>query len=1338
MKQIYPAASRLFISAFSLIMLVGLIWPMALRAQTYLLPATGTNTVTTCAGTLYDDGGPNNVYSTYASGSTTIMPATAGNKVRLQFTSFAVETYYDHVYIYDGVNISAPLIGSYDSSNPPTTVYGTTTSGALTVQLTSDGIGQYSGFAATIGCVTTVPPQPQADLAVQGASLSPLTTVAGGNLSASCYIYNLSGATASSSNVGYYLSTDAVLDAADVLLGNSTGYALAVGQSSSRYATLTVPATTTAGNYYVLFVADYLNQVAESNENNNVSPVSITVTPPGVDLIITQAIVTPLTTAPGNPLTMSCYIVNQGNSPASSSSVGFYFSTDAVLDAADQLLTSQYGTQLYPPYGSSRYGTAAVPAGTAPGTYYILFVADYQNQVAETNETNNVSAVSITVAPPGVDLVMQQEQLYPSSTVAGNSLSLSAYIYNQGTTTASSSTAGFYLSTNTIFDAADVLLSTSTGGPLAANASSYRSAYPVVPVGTAAGSYYVLYVADPANVVSETNETNNVRSLPLTVQAATIDLTIQSAYLSPTSTAPGGTTSASCYLYNQGNALASPATVGYYLSTDAVLDAADVLMGNTTGSVYGGSYSSRYATLTVPTGTAVGTYYVLFVADYLNQIVETNENNNLATATLQVVAPGVDLTITQAYVTPYNTAPGNTINTSCYIQNTGNTTASSSAVGYYLSTDQVFSANDVLMLNSPGGTLGANQYSSRYDSPVVPASTTPGYYYVLFVADPLNVVAETNENNNVASQPIQVLAPSIDLTVSQAYLSPYSTAPGGFLTANCYVYNQGNSAAPSSALGYYLSTDQVFSANDVLMLNTPGGSLGAGQYSSRYGNPVVPTGTAPGTYYVLFVVDPLNVVAETNENNNVAYQQLLVVAPGIDLQIQQATLSATSTTPGFAVSGNCYILNAGNTPAPSSTVGYYLSTDQLFSANDVLLNTVVGSSLGAAQSSYRNATLVIPTGTTAGNYYVLFVADPSNAVAETNENNNVAFQPLTVLGPFTGTLVPFTGTATVTSCSTTIYDNGGYSDYANNSNGSLTILPGTAGSMVRLLFNSFSTESGYDYVRIYNGLTTNAPLLGSYTGTAIPPVTTATNVDGALTVDFYSDGSVVSSGFDATVSCVAAPQSDLTLTQIGASPSSVPAGNNLSVSATIANQGAGPAASSAVGYYLSIDRLLSANDVLLGTSPGGALGAGLDDTRQLVATVPANTTPGAYFVLFVADPLNAVAESDETNNLASLPVTITQGLASRDQTTGYTVAVAPNPVAAGTALQVILGGVGATGTASLDLYNVLGQRVLSQPLLLGAGRANRAQVATQGLATGVYTLRLTGAGLSVTRRVVIE
>lgn len=66
-----------------------------------------------------------------------------------------------------------------------------------------------------------------------------------------------------------------------------------------------------------------------------------------------------------------------------------------------------------------------------------------------------------------------------------------------------------------------------------------------------------------------------------------MDLLVQNAYLSPASVAPGSTTAGSCYLLNQGNALTNVATVGYYLSTNQVLDASDRLLGTSVDTALG-------------------------------------------------------------------------------------------------------------------------------------------------------------------------------------------------------------------------------------------------------------------------------------------------------------------------------------------------------------------------------------------------------------------------------------------------------------------------------------------------------------------------------------------------------------------------------------------------------------------------------------------------------------------------------------------------------------------------------------------------------------------------------
>ena len=107
-------------------MLAALAAPGALHAQTCQLPATGTTTITTCAGMLYDDGRPNGTYAPNADGSMTTMPGTAGSKVRLQFNAVALESYFDYLYVYDGTSTSPPLIGRYDLYNQPGTLYSTT------------------------------------------------------------------------------------------------------------------------------------------------------------------------------------------------------------------------------------------------------------------------------------------------------------------------------------------------------------------------------------------------------------------------------------------------------------------------------------------------------------------------------------------------------------------------------------------------------------------------------------------------------------------------------------------------------------------------------------------------------------------------------------------------------------------------------------------------------------------------------------------------------------------------------------------------------------------------------------------------------------------------------------------------------------------------------------------------------------------------------------------------------------------------------------------------------------------------------------------------------------
>lgn len=102
-------------------------------------------------------------------------------------------------------------------------------------------------------------------------------------------------------------------------------------------------------------------------------------------------------------------------------------------------------------------------------------------------------------------------------------------------------------------------------------------------------------------------------------------------------------------------------------------------------------------------------------------------------------------------------------------------------------------------------------------------------------------------------------------------------------------------------------------------------------------------------------------------------------------------------------------------------------------------------------------------------------------------------------------------------CSGRFTDTGGdLGGYADNENYTFTIEPNGASS-VSIVFSSFELESNYDFLYIYDGNSTAANLLGTYSGSTLPPPITSSG--GALTIRFDSDFRTVRSGWDLDWTC---------------------------------------------------------------------------------------------------------------------------------------------------------------------------------------------------------------------------
>jgi len=99
---------------------------------------------------------------------------------------------------------------------------------------------------------------------------------------------------------------------------------------------------------------------------------------------------------------------------------------------------------------------------------------------------------------------------------------------------------------------------------------------------------------------------------------------------------------------------------------------------------------------------------------------------------------------------------------------------------------------------------------------------------------------------------------------------------------------------------------------------------------------------------------------------------------------------------------------------------------------------------------------------------------------------------------------------TTTTCTGRFTDTGEeIGGYRNNENYTFTIAP-TGATSIKLSFDSFNTEANFDFLRIYDGPTTASTLIGTYSGTTLPPVINSSGA--SLTLRFTSDNATTKAG----------------------------------------------------------------------------------------------------------------------------------------------------------------------------------------------------------------------------------
>jgi len=410
---------------------------------------------------------------------------------------------------------------------------------------------------------------------------------------------------------------------------------------------------------------------------------------------------------------------------------------------------------------------------------------------------------------------------------------------------------------------------------IAAGASRTFTSTCTVPAALGAGSWRVGFLADPDDVLAEIDETNNeavsAGSAPMQTPP---NLTIDGVAFSPSTVAPGADLGVDYTRGNDGGTNASGFDLGVYLSTDATITAADNLLCTVGGlSANAGSSLTTGVTCTVPNNTPLGDYYVGAIIDDGNDVVESDETDNVAVSPTQVTIDGdVDLQPTAFNILSNEGFAGSTFDVELVMQNNGSFDADPFDIGVLFSADGTVTTSDTLACAAvtPGSLGAGDSIALTVTGCQVPAAPIGDYTLGVWL-DSSTDIAESNENNNILADTNDVFTVrGIDLYVHSIDL-PAATSgnPGDNLVVTYTRENLGNAAAGTFRLSVMLSADSTIDTSDTQACYADVTAPANHSITTGLTGCTVPSLPA-GTYYAGVLIDSLDDVVEVDESNNAA------------------------------------------------------------------------------------------------------------------------------------------------------------------------------------------------------------------------------------------------------------------------------------------------------------------------------------------------------------------------------------------------------------------------------------------------------------------------------------
>ena len=821
-------------------------------------------------------------------------------------------------------------------------------------------------------------------------------------------LQNIGEQEANAFSIAYFLSEDNIISPSDYKIGEKRFNSLNPQDSISQSFSTTLEESF-QGSFYVGIILDFEDEVGEMNEANNTcfypNPIHLANSPSKPNIVCNEQ-GTLSTNQSTNSLTISNFsVTNIGGTRAGKSTVGFYLSSDNIVDRNDQRI-GEWKVDPLEPNEIHEFTQTFTNIGN--GTYFVGMVVDDEGTVPETNGEDNFCHFPnpITFAGP-TENTKANIICGDLGTLSVNGLEIEInglQIKNIGWTDANLNTVGFYLSSDRNILRSDIRIGERiiSEGIKAQRTEILSFSASLSAEDIPSGNYYLGIVVDDKGQVPETSGEDNfclytsaqvfipesgggIINIPNLICNDLGELNIKTSEIEVIG----------LYIKNIGNGLSDENQIGFYLSTDPNINKNDIKIGQEIlEPLNPDEVSNRIDFSAPPNGIPRGTYYLGLIIDDQNELNETSKEDNvcLYDQFLIEVIRDEGPNLVCSIFSGFNANETKISIPRVEIQNVGDTPAGTFDVGYYLSSDDQLSPDDILIAERQ--VLRALKVGEKetLQTLEIPTNGIPnGEYRLAISVDFRNTVTERDEEDNfcVSTPKINIVSSKPNLVCGN--LRSFDIENNEIHVPYLEIENIGVSRAGKSHIGYYLSRDPYISRTDILIGESFIPPIESNdKYIDSFRGSL--SQIEAGIYYLGMVVDNRGEVSETSGEDNFCVFESRTIEIGDEAAnlvcIQPSAISIDKSQIQIT---NLGVINAGESKASPSKLGIYLIDRDLSPASKVLLRDLDVPSLEPGIIYSRTQTLSVPKDIPQGIYYIMVEADYQIQVVESSAEDNICF-----------------------------------------------------------------------------------------------------------------------------------------------------------------------------------------------------------------------------------------------------------------------------------------------------------------------------------------------------------